>query len=445
MTTAAWRPGRSARHVAAPAMVATTSPIILALDGLAAALKFCWRAAVGVAFGLALSALKDKLDLASLKMKVRSVLRPGEVAREKAAVEEARLAEEEARTAAKAAAKAAEEARAAEEAAVTEEARKKLEAEQALKRAAAEAEEAARAAEQKATAERIAAEQDRFRAKREAELMVKEKEAKEAAAKRKAEAAKMEAAAKEAAKAAKAAAVALESVGTANAELESQLRSLVDTMTATNGGGSGDDGLHGGAHFVSVPRDDEALVAAVSKLQSQFEAWAPRVDADVVAHAGLLGYWKLLITNSRDAAKVGATGLGAQRDAGVVASYQCFSKHAAGSVMPSLQTVELIREPGLEDGSPAIRSIAALKGDFSVHAWQVSEANGWLEVNNVKQFDAKVSPRGWVCTYLSPALRVSRMEEDGSLWVYTKQDANESSAEVALFLAGEDETGGATD
>ena len=103
-----------------------------------------------------------------------------------------------------------------------------------------------------------------------------------------------------------------------------------------------------GAKVVVVRSVDEAI--------EELEANFALSEADIV-RAGLLGYWKVLITSSAERANMGMTGFGAPDHASVLAHFQCYSTRAEGSIMPTLQTVEIIA-----DSIAGSSSVAALKG-----------------------------------------------------------------------------------
>ena len=51
-----------------------------------------------------------------------------------------------------------------------------------------------------------------------------------------------------------------------------------------------------------------------------------------------------------------------------------------------------------------------------------------------KQYEVKPQPLSWSCSYLSPTLRVSRVE-GGGVWVYAKAESEQCQDEIARFLS----------
>jgi len=429
------------RIAAAPIMsLSAVAPALFALDLLAVTLKIAWRLAVAASVSIALrptvvSILESKSPelLAKIRQRIDSekkvltkMLRPKLAAAEEAkAVEEANAlaaakakADQEAmaKTAAEAAEAEAAAEKAAEEAAV---ARKALEAEAAK---AAEAEALVRETEERERAAKIAEQQRLARERNEREKAEREKAEAERVAKVKAVAEKKAAEKAAAEKAAAEAATKLAVVGAASAETEAALETILTEIA---------DGIEVD-RILTLADAGEGREAALLESVNQLEAQAGALDAEVMRE-GLLGFWKVLVTSSVQIAANGLTGYGAPEDKGVLAHFQCFSKVEEGSLMPAMQTVEVISD-ALTDSASSV----TLKGDFEVAAQGdklgLVEDYNVLESGGMKQFDANPVPQRSTCTYLSPTLRVSRVD-DGTLWVYQKVTAEDVTDEIFRLMS----------
>lgn len=458
------------RRSRAPVMV---SPVGLALDAVGFSLKAAWRLAFGAAAArLVLAALEmpaiakfvPEALASNVRARLKAIFKPKELAAEAAKAKAAKppapsadgldalalddsdasaetlaadgegestdadtTEAEETMTPeeAEAAKKAAEEF--AAKAAAIEAAEKAKAEKEALEREAAEREAAAKAAE----------ERERFRKKMEEEKAAAEAKAKaeaEARAKAKAEAEAAAAAAKAAAEAARA---KLEAAAPAHAGREELATSLIQEV----------------AEGVEFPFQVLSMSAAASGVQSKLEAAIADLeanyepfDAEVVSE-GLIGFWKVLITDSETMANDGMTGYGRDEYSSILAHYQSFTKNQPGSVLPTIQTVEVVSDTGLT-GTVSCQ-VAALKGDFSTEASadgagvDVIEGYTWAELAGAKQFDQTPKQPRWKCTYISPTLRVCR-GEGNALTVYAKAEAETCTGEIAEFITNPpDPNGGA--
>ena len=97
-------------------------------------------------------------------------------------------------------------------------------------------------------------------------------------------------------------------------------------------------------------------------------------------------------------------------------------------MLPSLQTVEVVRDYNLQSNA-----VAALKGDFVIEGASIREDYGWMEFGGQKQFDTTPSPRTLKCTYLSPTMRVARTD-DGAAWVYAKAESDACMTEIGELI-----------
>jgi len=431
-----------------PVMLATTdliavAPAMLALDMVGVVLKLAWRlAAMALVFVALRPTVVPILEARSpeLLAKVRQrvdyekkvltkIFRPKlHAAREadakaKAADAAARAqAEEEAK--AKLAAEAAE-AEAAAAKAADEAARKQLEEQQAKAKAAAEKMALEREAAERERAEKVAEEQRRYREQLEREKAAKEKAADEKRAKER-EIAEKKAAAKAAAeKAAAEAKAKLTAVVAACGEAEARVRSLLDEIAGT----VEED------RIVTMADAGEERAAALQAGLEELETGSESLPVEVVRE-GLLGFWSVRLTTAEPIANDGRTGYGKPEYATVLAHFQCFSKREDGSLLPTAQTVEVIG-----DASTDAVGTATLKGDFELAADGASGAKmgvledyNTLEFGGMKQFDAQPPKLRWTCIYLSPTLRVNRMEDD-SIWVYEKVDAEAVTGEIFRLMS----------
>jgi len=465
---AAWSkdPARQQQRCSMPTMrlssqlVAAASPAVVALDALGAGLKLTWRvAAVAVVGKLFMMAL-ELPALAKVKTLVQSLIKPEG---KKAAAKPAAAEETAAGSAssadmpldtADAAARldglldgtSAEEEEPApppktpEEEAAEKAAAEKLAAELAAQAAAAkeaaDKEAMEREAVQRAQAEKIAEEQKRFREKAEAAKALKEKLDAEAAAERKAKAEAAAAAAAAAEKEAEEAAKVFAAATAATAAEEAKVTGLLSEIAA--GAAKGGPRI---LSFADAADKKGALVEALEALEAKYDSLEPLEPS--VVREGLLGFWRSSITSSADEALSGMTGYGASsaaiaagmtESAAVVAHFQSFSKKAPGSVLPSVQTVEVIC-----DSSLVSTSVGALKGDFECAksfppGVNVVEGYTATEFGGSRDYNAQPAPRQWKVTYLSPSLRVSRVN-DGTIWVHEKSDAETCTGEIADFMA----------
>ena len=452
------------------------SPVVLALDAVGVTLKVAWRLAFGAAAARLVLAALEMPAIAkfvpealanNLRARLKAIFKPKELAAEAAKAKAARQATaptsdgidglglDDGDDAASEAPAADGDGESVETKAVTEaeEAMSPEEAEAAKKAAeefaakAAELEAAEKAAAEKAAMEReaqereaaakAAEERERFRKKMEEEKAAAEIKAKaeaEAKAKAKAEAEAALAAAKAAAEAAKA---KLEAAAPANAGREELATSLIAEVA---------DGLEFPYQVLSMGGADAAMQTKLEAAIADLEAAYEPLDAGVVRE-GLVGFWKVLITNSETMASDGMTGYGKDEYSSLLAHYQSFTKNAPGSVLPTIQTVEVISDMGLT-GMLACQ-VAALKGDYKCEdssdgsGVDVVEGYTWTELGGAKQFDKLPHQPRWKCTYLSPTMRVCR-GEGGSLTVYAKADAETCTGEIAEFMTNPpDPNGGA--
>ena len=267
-----------------------------------------------------------------------------------------------------------------------------------------------REAAERERAEKVAEEQRRYREQLEREKAAKEKAADEKRAKER-EIAEKKAAAKAAAeKAAAEAKAKLTAVVAACGEAEARVRSLLDEIAGT----VEED------RIVTMADAGEERAAALQAGLEELETGSESLPVEVVRE-GLLGFWSVRLTTAEPIANDGRTGYGKPEYATVLAHFQCFSKREDGSLLPTAQTVEVIG-----DASTDAVGTATLKGDFELAADGASGAKmgvledyNTLEFGGMKQFDAQPPKLRWTCIYLSPTLRVNRMEDD-SIWVYEK-------------------------
>ena len=429
---------------AVPMMAVAAGPMVLMLDLLGAALKLAWRLIVAAVIAVAIRPTVDDMlrsqgrsDTASLLAPLRArvdkeaqllkkIFRPKLVAAEKAkAAEQASAAaaakakaeqEAMAQSAAEAAEAEAAAERAAEEAARVRKAKEALEAkateEMLLKRETEERERAAKVAEQQRLAREAIEKEKALKAKADAERAAKAKAIaeKKAAEKAAAEKAAAEAAAK------------LGAVAAASAAAEASVISLLGEIAE----GVEDD------RILTLEDTDEARSAALLASLKELEAKSGALSAEV-AREGMLGFWKGRITSSSVRATNGLTGYGADEYKGVLAHFQCFSKVEEGSLLPTAQTVEVI----LDMTNKNVAS-STLKGEFKVSTagskLDVFEDYTVLEFGGMKQFSAPPVPQRSTCSYLSPTLRVSRVD-DGTLWVYQKVTAAEVTDEIFRLMS----------
>ena len=424
---------------AVPMMAVAAGPMVLVLDLLGAALKLAWRFIVAAVVAVAIRPTVDDIlrsqgrgDTASLlapllarvdkeAQLLKKIFRPKLVAAEKAKVAEkasvaaAAKAKAEQEAMAQSAAEAAEaEAvaeRAAEETAKVRKAKEALEAkateEMLLKRETEERERAAKVAEQQRLAREAIEKEKALKAKADAERAAK---AKAIAEKKAAEKAAAEAAAK------------LGAVAAASAAAESSVISLLGEIA---------DGVEDD-RILTLEDTDEARSSALLASLKELEANSGALSAEV-AREGMLGFWKGRLTSSSERATNGLTGYGADEYKGVLAHFQCFSKVEEGSLLPTAQTVEVI----LDMTSKNVAS-STLKGEFKVSTagskLDVFEDYTVLEFGGMKQFGASPMPQRSTCSYLSPTLRVSRVD-DGTLWVYEKVTAAEVTDEIFRLMS----------
>lgn len=446
------------RRTSSPSMM---SPAILALDALAVTLKVSWRLAFGAAAARLVLAAVEMPAIAKLlppalanniKARLSAIFKPNSVKAstsvaappaESAAApseEDALRAMEEALATDDAAGEdSADESESATEAAETmtpEEAEAaRVAAEEFAKKAAeleaAEKEAAEKAAMEREAAERAAAakaaeERERFRKKMEEEKAAKEakeKAEREAKAKAKAEA---EAAAEAARVAAEKALKELEAAAPANAGREEAVTKAISEVQ---------DALEFPYQVLSLGGMEAGKASAITSAIEELEANYAPLSAETVRE-GLVGFWKVLATSDDSLAADGKTGYGKAYNpyADVLASYQSYSKNLPGSVLPTIQTVEVINEIGIR--GDATCTVAALKGDFDVEEASpvsVTEGYRWIEFGGARQFDQEVQPRSWQCTYLSPTLRVCR--DGGKVTVYGKADAAAVTGEISEFVS----------
>ena len=82
---------------------------------------------------------------------------------------------------------------------------------------------------------------------------------------------------------------------------------------------------------------------------------------------GLIGFWKVLITDSEAMANDGMTGYGRDDYSLILAHYQSFTKNQPGSVLPTIQTVEVV-----SDTKAGRAILATMSGDFYVGKLQAT-------------------------------------------------------------------------
>jgi len=239
----------------------------------------------------------------------------------------------------------------------------------------------------------------------------------------------------------------LAAVGAKCAQAESKLRPQINAAVQAHS--EGPDGL---PRLLSLTDLPEATAAALTTGLTALEAAMDPLPLEVVRE-GHVGFWRLRLTTCPGQAQAGVTGYGSpsapppldQRDcssaAAVVAHYQCYTRRVEGSLMPTLQTVEVIA-----DGGEC--AVAALKGDFDVASRRAAKGGGaaaaagsadvvedysWREYAGTKQLEPPPA-RTLECTYLTPTFRISR-DDDGTLWVYEKVEADVCTGEIASLVA----------
>jgi hypothetical protein len=178
------------------------------------------------------------------------------------------------------------------------------------------------------------------------------------------------------------------------------------------------------------PREAAAL-ASITKLEQGFTSSADEIKSQ------LYGMWKLLIADKADdLITQGMTGYGAPSHNTVLAHFQLFeATHPEDETRPTMQTVEVI-----ENKCEGRSAIAALKGNFYVGKLAGSDAIGVvedytrIEYAGDSRYDSSIEPERWSCAFISPAMRVCRLE-GGKTRVYARVDAKEAQIEIGRLLA----------
>ena len=179
-----------------------------------------------------------------------------------------------------------------------------------------------------------------------------------------------------------------------------------------------------------TPREAAAL-ASITKLEQGFTSSADEIKSQ------LYGMWKLLIADKADELITqGMTGYGAPSHNTMLAHFQLFeATDPKDETRPTMQTVEVI-ENRVEGRS----AIAALKGNFYVGKLAGSDAIGVvedytrIEYAGDSRYDSGIEPERWSCTFISPTMRVCRLE-GGKTRVYARVDAKEAQIEIGRLLA----------
>jgi len=175
---------------------------------------------------------------------------------------------------------------------------------------------------------------------------------------------------------------------------------------------------------------ETAALAKIAELEKGFTSEPKEVKAQ------LYGMWKLLIADDADELSTqGMTGYGAPSHNTVLGHFQLFEpKSETDDERPTMQTVEVVSNRA--EGRCAI---ASLKGDFYVGKLQGSSDIGVvedytrIEYAGDSRYDATIEPERWTCAFLSPALRVCRLE-GGLTRIYAKVGTQEAQAEIGRLL-----------
>lgn len=175
---------------------------------------------------------------------------------------------------------------------------------------------------------------------------------------------------------------------------------------------------------------EAAALASIAQLEEGFEASVDDIKSQ------LHGMWKLLIADQADELITqGMTGYGAPSHNTVLAHFQLFEpSDPSDDTRPTMQTVEVVQNRA--EGRSAI---AALKGDFYVGKLTaggigVVEDYTRIEYAGDSRYDSDIEPERWSCAFISPTLRVCRLE-GGATRVYARVDAKEAQGEIGRLLA----------
>jgi len=170
----------------------------------------------------------------------------------------------------------------------------------------------------------------------------------------------------------------------------------------------------------------EALRESIAELEATFTC----PPDEPTLRESLHGFWKLLFTSDATRAAAGLSGCGAPSHKALLSQYQCFTTPKAGSLAPSMQTIEVVG-----DSIVGRSAISALKGDFAITdsaGGKVHEVYKRREYDGAMEYDALPNPH-WSTTYLSPSMRVSK-EEGGAVCVFAKASAEEAQEEIGRLL-----------
>jgi len=168
----------------------------------------------------------------------------------------------------------------------------------------------------------------------------------------------------------------------------------------------------------------------IAKLEADFDR---QQDPKLVKEM-LIGSWKLLVTDGAD--KLATTGLAGFADKAwttVPGHWQTFKKPDPMAIFSGeadksfMETAEVVHNS--KDGTS---SLAILKGGF-----QVSDFAAVVEYYTRREYEGHVEtgldpmPNSWVCTLVTPTLRVCTLADTGIKRVYAKVDEEAMALDMA--------------